>query len=88
MTIPNKEGQLIQKQWEEMNSEEKIDVIRQGLGILINVCNATNQKLDRITKALEDYENSAVNALEIPKEEKTNDEILPVKEVTNEENKT
>jgi hypothetical protein len=56
------------KAWEDMNSDEKHDALRQGIGYLINLTISVNQKLDKIVKEIDESKVEVTEVAEVPLE--------------------
>ena len=54
--IVDKSGKPIEKKWTDMDIDEKLDVLRQGIGALINQGNAMGVAVGRLMKALDESE--------------------------------
>lgn len=65
MSIVDKDGKPIQKNWEQMDNDERMSVLRQGLGILMKAGEeqfktlvAIDRKLMTVLKSIDQYEES------------------------------
>jgi len=54
--ILDKSGKPIEKKWDAMTLDEKLDVLRMGIGALINQGNAMGVAMGRLMKALDEQE--------------------------------
>lgn len=68
--ILDKDGKPIVPKWESMNQEEKLFVLRNGMGYIINLTVAINQKLDLIINAMREADNNEAKEQPIEQENK------------------